>query len=192
VESGISRHVPPISGSSDHSASGQDAATQTFSWIPAALVSTMYTDDKDLLSALFKVLYTALIPLSITDDMLRTRRLLLFASQLHDERARAVFKMLPNRQSQGELYVLAYVDAAEKYNGGEVESGKNEAEQRLDRVCGSVVALLGTEGFTQRKADLKKWGEGNDRRGFKLLRDLIDPEKDFKTLRKTQVNICFV
>jgi hypothetical protein len=189
VESGISRYVPPISGSSDHSASGQDAATETFSWIPSALVSTMYTDDKDLLSALYRVLYTVLIPLSITDDMLRTRRLLLFVSQLHDERTRAAFQSLPNHQSQAEAYVLAYLDAAEKYNGGEVESGKDEVEKRLDYVCGYVAALFGNEGSTQRKTDLKKWGEGNDRRGFKLLRDLIDPEKDFKTLRKTQVSI---
>jgi hypothetical protein len=193
VESGISRHVPPISVSSDLSASGQDAATETFSWIPSALVSTMYTDDRDLLSTLYKVLYTVLIPLSITDDVLRTRRLLLFASQLHDERARSAFRSFPNRQAQEATYGLAYLNAAEKYNGGEVESGKHEAEQRLDHVCGFIAALLGTnEGSTQRKADLKKWAEGNDRRGFKLLRDLIDPDKDFKTLRKTQVIIYCV
>jgi hypothetical protein len=39
---------------------------------------------------------------------------------------------------------------------------------------------------------LKKWAEGNDRRGFKLFRDLIDPAKDFKTLRKTQVGLIIL
>lgn len=129
-----------------------------------------------------------LIPLSITDDMLRTRRLLLFTSQLHDEKTRAAFQSLPGSQAQGERYVSAYIDAAEKFNGGVIESGKDEATKRLDNVCTAVATLIGMDdGFMQRITDLKKWAEGNDRRGFKLFRDLIDPAKDFKTLRKTQV-----
>jgi len=80
------------------------------------------------------------------------------------------------------------VDAAEKYNGGEIAENKEEVTKRFDAVCASVAALLGMpESAGQRKADLKKWGEQNDRRGLKMFRDLIDPEKDFKTLRKTQV-----
>lgn len=162
------------------------AATETFSWIPSALILTMYTNDRDLTSILYKVLYTVLIPFNITDDMLRTRRLLLFTSQLGEKSHRAL-QTLPLRQLQSEQYVLAYLDAAEKLNGGEAEN-KDAVLKRFDAVCTSVAALLGMpESSAQRKADLKKWGEQNDRRGFKLFRDLLDPEKDFKTLRKTQV-----
>jgi sister chromatid cohesion protein PDS5 len=184
---------PQIVASSDHSASGQVAATETFSWIPSALVSTRYTNDRDLLSTLYKVLYTVLVPLSITDDMLRTRRLLLFTSQLHEERTRTAFQSLPGCQAQGERYLSAYIDAAEKYNGGVVESGKDEAAKRLDNLCAAIATLIGMDdGYTPRKTDLKKWAEGNDRRGFKLFRDLIDPAKDFKTLRKTQVGLIIL
>lgn len=121
--------------------------------------------------------------------MQRTQRLLSFASQL-DEKSRKAFDLFPVRQIQSEQYLLAYVDAAEKFNGGVVESDEKTAAKRLDAVCTSVAGMLGiAEGSVQRKADLKKWAEGNDRRGFKLLRDLVDPEKDFKAWRKTQV-IC--
>ena len=169
------------------SASGQVAATETFSWIPSALILTMYTNDRDLTSILYKVLYTVLIPFNITDDMLRTKRLLLFTSQLGEKSHRA-FQSLPQRQMQGQQYLLAYLDAAEKYNGGEIPENREEVTKRFDAVCTSVATLLGMpESTGQRKADLKKWGEQNDRRGFRLFRDLVDPEKDFKTLRKTQV-----
>ena len=173
---------------SHDSASGHVAAMETFSWIPSALVSTAYINDRDLRSTLTKVLNTSLIPFSITDDVLRTRRLLLFASQL-DDRSQVVFQSFPLRQSQSELYLQLYLDAAEKYNGGVVEEGKlEESKKKLDTACDKVAAFLGMpEGDAQRKVDLKKWAENNDRRGFKLLRDLIDTEKDLKTLRKAQV-----
>lgn len=149
----------------------------------------MYTNDRDLTTILYKVLYTVLIPSKITDDMLRTKCLLLFTSQLGEKSHRA-FQSLPRRQLQGEQYLLAYLDAAEKYNGGEIAENKEDVTKRLDAVCTSVATLLGMpESAGQRKADLKKWGEQNDRRGIKLFRDLIDPEKDFKTLRKTQVRV---
>ena len=119
--------------------------------------------------------------------MQRTRRLLCFASQL-DEKSRKAFQLFPIRQIQSEQYLLAYVDAAEKYNGGVVESDEDVVAKRLDAVCTSVAGMLGmAESHAQRKADLKKWAEGNDRRGFKLLRDLVDPDKDFKSWKKSQV-----
>jgi hypothetical protein len=120
--------------------------------------------------------------------MLRIRRLLLFASQL-DERSRKAFETFPKRQAQAEVYLRAYVDASERYNGGIVTEGDVvEAGKRLDSVCGVIAGVLGMqEGAAQRKVDLKKFAEGNDRRGFKLLRDLFDPEKDFKSWRKSQV-----
>lgn len=150
-------------------------------------MSTMYTNDRDLTATLYKLLFTVLTPLSTTDDMLRTRRLLLFASQL-DTRSRTAFHAFPLRQKQSERYLLAYIDAAEKYNGGIVEANAAEIGKKLDSVCDAVAGLLGmTESSVQRKMDLKKWAEGNDRRAFKLLRELIDPEKDFKAWRKTQV-----
>jgi hypothetical protein len=167
------------------SASGQVAAVETFSWIPSALLSTVYTADRDLTACLYKLLYMVLTPLTIADDMLRTRRFLMFASQL-DKRSFEAFISFPTRQAQGQMYVLAYIDAAEKYNGGE---GQNEEiTKRFDTILTSVAGILGMEDTAaQRKADLKKWGETNDRRGFKLLRDLVDSNKDFKTLRKTRV-----
>ena len=106
------------------SASGQVAATETFSWIPSALVLTMYTNDRDIIGTLYKVLYTVLVPSSISDDMLRTRRLLLFASQL-DEKSTKAFQSLPQRQIQAERYLSVYVYVAEKYNGGVVEGEKD-------------------------------------------------------------------
>jgi len=148
----------------------------------------MYTNDRELTSTLYKVLYTVLTPISLTDDTLRTKRFLLFTSQL-DERTRRAFQTFPARQVQSEKYLLAYLDAAEKYNGGVPETGDaTSLEKRLDMVCHSVARMLGMEeGAAQRKTDLKKWAQGNDRRGFKLLRDLIDPDKDFKAWRKSQV-----
>jgi hypothetical protein len=176
-----------ISRQTNDSASGQAAATDTFSWIPSALMSTMYTNDRDLTATLYKLLFTVLAPLSTTDDMLRTRRLLLFTRQL-DTRSRAAFHAFPLRQKQSERYLLAYIDAAEKYNGGIVETDTTEVGKKLNSVCDAVAGLLGMpEGSIQRKMDLKKWAEGNDRRAFKLLRELIDPEKDFKAWRKAQV-----
>ena len=147
----------------------------------------MYTSDRDLSATLYKALYTVLTPLSITDDMLRTRRLLLFIGQL-DRRSRMAFQSIPLRQKQSERYLQAYLDAAEKYNGGVVETAATDAATKLDAICASISNLMGMpETAAQRKADLKKWAEGNDRRAFKLMRDLIDPEKDFKAWRKAQV-----
>lgn len=148
----------------------------------------MYTADLDVTNTLYKVIYTVLIPLSISDDMQRTRRLLLVASEL-DTRSRKAFDTFPLRQKQGEVYLKAYLDICEKYNGGIVESNKEEVEKKFDAFCGRLASMLGSpEGALQRKADLRKWGERNDRRGIKLFRDLIDQEKDFKTCRKAQVH----
>jgi hypothetical protein len=149
----------------------------------------MYTDDRDVTAALYKVLYTSLIPLSITDDKMRTHRLLLFVSQL-DSRSAKAFEMFPRRQKQAQNYLSAYLTLAEKFNGGivEPEGMKAAVSKKLDEVCTSVAALVSSvENVPQRKADLKKFAEHNDRRSFKLLRDLIDPSKDAKTLRKIQV-----
>jgi hypothetical protein len=101
-----------------------------------------------------------------------------------------VFLTFPQRQVQYEPYFPAYIESAEKYNGGVVEDGdSSELEKKLDTFCGSIAFHLWGPGevSVQRKADLKKWAVGNDRRGFRLLRDLIDPEKDFKSWRKSQV-----
>src|SRR6266516_5028373 len=116
VASRISRYVSRHIEWANKSESGQTAATETFSWIPSALMSTMYTNDRELTSTLYKVLYTVLTPISLTDDMLRTKRFLLFTSQL-DERSRRAFQTFPARQVQSEKYLLVYLDAAEKYNG---------------------------------------------------------------------------
>jgi len=98
------------------------------------------------------------------------------------------FHSIPLRQKQSEQYLQAYVDAAEKFNGGVVETDAAAAAKELDTVCTSISNLMGMpETAAQRKSDLKKWAEANDRRGFKLMRDLVDPEKDFKAWRKTQV-----
>jgi sister chromatid cohesion protein PDS5 len=167
----------------NNSASGQVAATETFSWIPSAILSTMYINDREINSTLYKVFYTTLVPLTITDDVLRTRRLLIFASQL-DTYARTAFDSFPLRQSQSQSLLLKYLDAAEKFNGGtEAAEGKS-----LDSMCWTLGTVIGNaEGAEQRTQDLKKWAVNNDRRGFRLLRDLTDPNKDAKTSRKAQV-----
>jgi hypothetical protein len=99
------------------------------------------------------------------------------------------FHSIPLRQKQSEPYLQAYVDLAEQYNGGVAETGAADAAAtKLDKICTSISNLLGMpETAAQRKSDLRKWAEANDRRGFKLMRDLIDPEKDHKAWRKAQV-----
>ena len=172
------------------SESDQPAAIAAFSWIPSALLSVVYANDRELTAALYREFYTVLVPLSASNDAGRTRRLLIFASQL-DERAKAVFLTFPQRQVQYEPFFSAYISSAEKYNGGVVEDGDaSELEKKLDAFCGSIALNLWGPGevSVQRKVDLKKWAIGNDRRGFKLLRDLIDPDKDFKSWRKSQVH----
>ena len=80
------------------------------------------------------------------------------------------------------------MEAAEKYNGGVVEVDVADAMKPLDSICSLIANVMGMpETSAQRKSDLRKWAEANDRRGFKLMRDLIDPEKDFKAWRKAQV-----
>ena len=192
-ECGISRITtcpfPPFKPALTISESEQAAAIEAFSWIPSALLSAVYTNDRELVSALYKEFYTLLVPLSTSNDTARTRRLLIFASQL-DERAKAVFLTFPTRQTQYEPYFTSYISVAEKYNGGVVEGGDaSEVEKKVDGFCNSIAINLwgGGDVSVQRKADLKKWAVGNDRRGFKLLRDLIDQEKDFKAWRKSQV-----
>ena len=121
--------------------------------------------------------------------MQRTRRFLLSAVNL-DSRSQKAFDTFPLRQKQGKLYLRTYLDQCERYNGGIIEADKETVEKKFDAVCGKIASIIGSpEGVVQRKADLKKWGERNDRRGIKLFRDLLDQEKDFKTLRKTQVII---
>jgi len=98
------------------------------------------------------------------------------------------FHSIPLRQKQSENYLQIYVNAAEKFNGGVVETDAADAAKVLDANCNTISNLMGMpETAAQRKSDLKKWAEANDRRGFKLMRDLIDSEKDFKGWRKTQV-----
>jgi hypothetical protein len=104
------------------------------------------------------------------------------------------FHSIPLRQKQSEPYLQVYVDRAEQYNGGVVETGAaDDAATKLDKACTLISNLLGMpETAAQRKSDLKKWAEVNDRRGFKLMRDLIDPEKDFKAWRKIQVLVWVI
>jgi hypothetical protein len=193
VASRLFRPVSPVPETTlIGSESEQAAAIEAFSWIPSALLSVVYTNDRDLISALYKEFYTLLVPLSISNDSARTRRLLIFASQL-DERANAVFLTFPTRQTQYEPYFTSYIAVAEKYNGGVVDGGDvSEVEKKVDAFCTQIALNLwgGGDVSVQRKADLKKWAIGNDRRGFKLLRDLVDQDKDIKTWRKSQVHIC--
>jgi hypothetical protein len=173
-----------------NSATGQSAATEMFSWIPAALISTSYILPSEISTMLCRVLFTIIAPLSLTDDMLRTRRLLLFISQLEEDKPQKAFQALPSRQVHYQAFFTSYLEAAESFNGGVVDKDKDkdELERKLDGFCANITKYLtAPENAAQFKADLKKWAERNDRRGFRLLRDLIDPEKDSKALRKSQV-----
>jgi hypothetical protein len=84
----------PISFETNISAFGQSVPIETWLWIPSALVETMYTDDQDSMKTLYEVLYTILVPLSVSDDILQSRQLMLFSGQLN-QRSKTAFQTLP-------------------------------------------------------------------------------------------------
>ncbi|KAM7220742.1 Armadillo-type fold [Rhypophila decipiens] len=185
---------------------GNEVVKTALSGIPSRIYSTFYANDLELNVLLERVVYEFLVPLNyppqkkgpkgassngnsqqqtanaaLDQDAIRAERILLLVRGL-DESARRVFFSMQARQPQFATALSVFLKVCDQYNGGVMEEGADKITEGLQKAASNIARFLPEEGKS--KADLVRFAKVNDRRNYNLVKYVIGPEHDFKTVYK--------
>ncbi len=115
-------------------------------------------------------------------DAIRTGRILLLIRSLDPVAKKALFA-LQALQPQFSSLVATFLKQCELYNGGVVDGGnEKEIREKLENAI-SYPAQFFPDAVKVR-TDLYKFAKANDRRSYQLVKFIIGPENDFKTIHR--------
>ncbi|KIW02399.1 uncharacterized protein PV09_06219 [Verruconis gallopava] len=187
---------------------GSEQTAKLFGSIPSKILCTYYINDLEISVVVDRILFESLLPLSyppikgkpisngnsqrstrhsqggdaldVNPDKLRTERILLLVKGL-DERAKQVFFALAKKQIQLARYMLSFLEACEKYNGGVSEDDEEAAEARLKRLIEAHTNFLPDGARVM--DDMWKFARTHDRRSYSLIRFCLAAESDYKKVK---------
>ncbi|KAG6039231.1 hypothetical protein E4U19_006492 [Claviceps sp. Clav32 group G5] len=185
-------------------ADGEEAVISCLSGVPSRIINGFYANDSDLNVLLDRVMFECLIPLKYPlvkgkgaknaagsqgkggvsagdQDRIRAERILLMLKYL-DAPAQKAFFALQSRQPQFAKGLAIFIKQCEAYNGGVVVSDEDKVKATLAK----TLEWLGTffPDPLKVRSDLQKFAKLNDRRSYQLVKYAIEPESDFKTVRR--------
>ncbi|KAL1924376.1 uncharacterized protein VTP21DRAFT_7411 [Calcarisporiella thermophila] len=158
-------------------AAGNRSVMKKFDWILSALMDVVYTNDAEAIACLEKSLQESVFPLDNNDDM-RTERLLVGLSLL-DPKSRKGFTGLLNKQRVAIKEVKALIQTSEQLR-------MVEKEEKLEHMLDLVIKHISDKLPDRLKAasHLAKLSAFKDKRVFRLMRECMNPEADYRTVRK--------
>lgn len=180
---------------------GQDAVTACLGGVPSRIINSFYANDPDLNVLLDRVMFECLVPLRFPlvksksgkggsnknamsqaeQDSIRAERILLMLKSL-DQMAQKAFFAMQARQPQFAKGVSLFVQHCEAYNGGVIDANDNNVKANLNKTI-EWIGRFFPDGLKVR-ADLQKFAKLNERRSYQLIKYAIEPESDFKTVRR--------
>ncbi|KAJ3012082.1 hypothetical protein HKX48_006454 [Thoreauomyces humboldtii] len=160
--------------------SGELDAVVKYGWIPGEILGMIYTDNAESKVLVEKALCDSIFPPNV-DDVARTDRLLRIVSLWTPKQHNAFINVL-DRQAVTMKAVTAFLEQCEAYNGGIMNKDGGEIE-RLLLFCINYIAARFPE---PRKAatQLQKFAKANDGRLYKLIRNVMDLQTDYKPMIK--------
>ena len=182
---------------------GNEVVTAALSGIPTRILNSFYANDPELNVLLDRVIYEFLVPPAypavkkapksansngnsqsqpaLDLDAIRAERILLLVRSL-DLGAKKAFFAMQGRQPQIAKYVNAFLIRCEQYNGGTMEERAAEITSNLQKNAAYIANFLPDEAHS--RSDLIKFAKANDRRNYNLVKYVIGPEHDFRTVHK--------
>lgn len=167
---------------------------------PSKIYNSFYANDQEVNVLLDRVVYECLIPLSfppsnkkatrsangnsqsVTQDLdaIRTERILLLVRSL-DQTARRAFYAIQARQPQFAKVLQTFLKACEDFNGGVMDEAEERKTANLNKTIKYIAQFLPDDAKVQ--TELMRFAKANDRRNYQLIRFVIGPEHEFKTVR---------
>lgn len=185
---------------------GNETVTSALSGIPTRIYNTFYANDLELNILLDRVIYEFLVPLgyppqkkasksansngnsqsqaaaaALDQDAIRAERVLLLVRSL-DQGARRAFFAMQARQPQFAQVIGNFLKFCDQYNGGVMDDQAEKKTANLQRTVAYIANFLPDN--ARAKTDLFRFAKVNDRRNYNLIKYVIGPEHDFKTVHK--------
>ncbi|PHH63204.1 hypothetical protein CDD81_6156 [Ophiocordyceps australis] len=184
-------------------AEGQEAVMACLSGVPSRIINAFYAGDAELSLLLDRVMFECLVPLKYpqiktktakkpalakgglgsadNQDKIRAERILLLLKDLDVSAQQALFAMQA-RQPRFAQGVSNLIRQCEAYNGGVVDANEEKIKSALAQTLQWLGALFPDPAKV--RSDLQKFAKLNDRRSYQLVKYAIEPENDFKTVRR--------
>ncbi|KAL2171027.1 hypothetical protein VTG60DRAFT_3875 [Thermothelomyces hinnuleus] len=188
---------------------GHEAVTAALGAVPSRIYNSFYANDLELNVLLDRVIFECLVPLSyppqpkkakntttsngnsqsqaaagaaISDpDAVRAERILLLVRSLDPNGKKAFFAMQA-RQPQFAHVLETYLKQCDQFNGGVMDGDASKKIANLNKTTRYISQFL-PDG-TKAEQDLYRFAKANDRRSYNLIKYIIGPEHDFKTVHK--------
>ncbi|KAK3322170.1 putative SPO76 protein [Apodospora peruviana] len=186
---------------------GNEVVTAALGGVPTRILNVFYANDLELNVLLDRVIYEFLVPLAyppqkkgpknassngngssqsasapaFDPDAIRAERILLLVRSL-DQQAKKAFFAMQARQPQFANVLNTYLKQCDQYNGGVMDDQAERKTANLHKSVLYIAKFLPDDGKS--KVDLLRFAKVNDRRNYNLIKYVIGPEHDFKTVHK--------
>ncbi|KAL1842410.1 hypothetical protein VTJ49DRAFT_5369 [Mycothermus thermophilus] len=187
---------------------GNEIVTAALGAVPSRIYNSFYANDLELNVLLDRVIYECLIPLSYPPapkkatknvaaangnnsqsqgaaapdpDAVRAERILLLVRSL-DATGKKAFFAMQSRQPQFAQVLETYIKQCEQFNGGVMDDNASKKTSNLHKTAHYIGTFL-PDG-AKAEQELYRFAKANDRRSYNLIRFIIGPENDFKTVHK--------
>lgn len=176
-------------------ADGQEAVTTCLGGVPSRIINAFYANDSDLNILLDRVMFECLIPLRFPNtgkgkgnmspadkDTIRAERILQMLKSL-DPPAQKAFFAMQSRQPQFAKAMGIFIQQCEAYNGGVMDANEDKIKASLAKTFQWLGAFFPDP--LKVRTDLQKFAKLNDRRSYTLVRNAVESERDYTSVRKS-------
>ncbi|KAG0146246.1 hypothetical protein CROQUDRAFT_107255 [Cronartium quercuum f. sp. fusiforme G11] len=158
--------------------------TAHFGWIPGVILTAMSAGDPRLCAAAEKCLLEYIIPppKSISDENSWVDRLITISKYLNTSDLKKL-KRVTRIMNKRPTIFSRFLDSCETYNGGIIDRNEKEVKTQLAQIIRHVSSTFPDPQKTM--DELQKCAKLNDKRIYKVIKILSDPQTDLKALVKT-------
>ncbi|CAG8466344.1 1004_t:CDS:10, partial [Ambispora gerdemannii] len=163
----------------------QDTAMTNFSWIPKEILNTLYTNDNEIVTCVEKALEEHILPHD-NDALVRVERILTVLESLGGKAKKGFFSLF-QRQRDAISDMEIFLGLCEQIKG---EEGKENNEQ-FSRLLEQLIKRIANKLPDPQKAanHLSNFTKIGDAQLYKLIKDCMDPQSDYKTVKKSQKEV---
>ncbi|CAG8655996.1 17009_t:CDS:10, partial [Rhizophagus irregularis] len=158
----------------DHDAN----AIEKFGWIPSEILNILYIKDNEINVCVEKAMYEEILTSNNGDSARMDRIIVVFGSL--DPKAKKGFFSLFQRQRE-------YVFCIYLYEFLSWDDSNNEDSEKLSNILNQVIERISGKlpDSEKSKNHLSAFAKLRDTRVYKLIRDCMNPQSDYKTVRKS-------
>ncbi|KAI8996056.1 armadillo-type protein [Gaertneriomyces semiglobifer] len=164
---------------------GEVNASDKYSWIPGQILEVLYMDDIEARISVERALHDHIFPI-VPEDSVRTERILNIMS-FWSEKQRKAFVSVLDRQAKTIQTMGLFLLQCERFNGGIMDTDEEETSGYLQQIIAHIAGRFSDP--KKAAGHLQKFAKTNDQRIYKLLRAVMDPQSDYKSIVKNMKEI---